>query len=252
MYNGYIFNVSYQRNATTSFHHFMEILGLESLHNSQKIFNYLGIDNCIMYLHECDDLDYYKNHGNGSFIEKFIQDNKNKLFDFIKKNKYQVYSDNPWPIMYKDLHNYFNGNGNGNNDNTDNGVDTGPNEGAKFILFVRDPDQWLNSMTNYFKNEVTIFRKILYDGHINDAYCKERYIEHNKNVIDFFTKNDINKLLVINLDTDTDIDIAIAIKKFLTNKDNNNGDNDDDNYKDNDGRPIRFPSLNSYHYYRKF
>ncbi|ARF10990.1 hypothetical protein Hokovirus_3_263 [Hokovirus HKV1] len=180
----YIFNISFQRNATTSFNEYMVNLGFNSIHDTNCVLNYLQVNNYNMNINECRDLsDYYFKNNSLLFIENY----KDKLFEFINNNQYQVFSDNPWPIMYKELDQNFD---------------------CKFILFVRNPDKWLNSMKKYFNDEITVFRKILYDGNINNDYCKKKYIDHNESVINYFKNK--NNLLVIDLDNDTDIDLKIS------------------------------------------
>lgn len=180
----YIFNISFQRNATTSFHEYMFNLGFNSIHDTRHILDYIQVNNYTMKIDECHDLDDYRDKNNSLL---FIENYKDKLFEFIINNQYTVFGDNPWPILYEELDKKFD---------------------CKFILFVRNPDKWLNSMIKYFNDEISVFRKILYDGHVNDEYCKKKYINHNKLVIDYFKNK--NNLLVIDLDNDIDIDSKIS------------------------------------------
>lgn len=189
-----IFNISYHRNATTSFHDYMEQLGITSLHSVKISLEAIGSHNNILYEPDlqadpefmtCDDFFNY-------------QDNKTRLITYARDSKYNAFSDNPWPMLYKELDASF------------------PN--AKFILFVRNADKWSASVTKYFKNVWTYFRRMLYDNVMNNKeYWMHKYNSHNANVINYFeTKyqdKSCDKLLVINLEHETNIDQAIT--RFL-------------------------------------
>lgn len=186
-----IFNISYHRNATTSFHDYMEQLGITSLHSVKIALETIGSHNNILYEPDlkadpefltCDE--FFQHQGNGA-----------KLINFARNDKYGAFGDNPWPVMYKELDENF--------------------PDAKFILFTRDADKWLTSVKKYFKNVWTHFRRILYNNVMdNEEYWKQKYCAHNANVINYFTikyqDKSSDKLLIIDLEQSTDMDRSIT------------------------------------------
>jgi len=96
-------------------------------------------------------------------------------------DKYDVFQDNPWPIIYKELDEKF--------------------PGSKFILLLRDPGLWINSQVNSFGRKETPMRKWIYgvgcpEGN-EDIYIK-RFKDHNEEVLNHF-RNRPQDLLVLDL-----------------------------------------------------
>lgn len=94
---------------------------------------------------------------------------------------YDVCKDNPWPVLYRPLDEYF--------------------PGSKFILTIRDEDAWLKSVVNHFDAQPSEMIRYIYGVSFptgNEDLFLKRYREHNKEVIDYF-KNRPGDLLVIDL-----------------------------------------------------
>lgn len=200
-----IFNLSYHRNATTSFHDYMEKYKIKSFHNVSKIFAKLtGTANNFLTPEDWLETSYT--------AEKFVEKYSNELVKYIKESDYTSFSDNPFPLFYKILAEEF--------------------PDAKFILFKRDAMCWLNSVTCYFGDTWTYFRRILYDSNLDEGYWIRKYEAHNKNVIEYFKEHKID-LLVIDLDTCQNI-----------NKKLNNFLGFDNKIKNEYGEDLTFPMLN--------
>lgn len=87
--------------------------------------------------------------------------------------------DNPWPIVYQDLDRAF--------------------PGSKFILTTRETDDWFASVAKHFGGQSTPMREWIYgvgDPVGNEAIYKERFEEHNREVVSYF-ENRPNDLLVL-------------------------------------------------------
>jgi len=100
---------------------------------------------------------------------------------FNMAEQYSAFQDVPWAILYKELDRRF------------------PN--SKFILTIRDPDKWIKSNVNYFRDEETEMRKIIYGGggpKGNEQKFLDRYNRHNREVVEYF-KDRSNDLLVMDL-----------------------------------------------------
>lgn len=109
-----------------------------------------------------------------------LKNNMNSLFEKVRK--YDAFQDNPWPIYYKELDEYF--------------------PKSKFILTIRDEEKWISSVVKHFGDQDTIMREIIYGhGHpLNheDVYI-ERYRKHNKEVKDYFSERP-NDILILSLE----------------------------------------------------
>ena len=105
--------------------------------------------------------------------------NLDPVFDLIDKN--DCFEDWPWPLMYRKLYEKY--------------------PDAKFILTTRkSPEIWYESLCKHsIRKGPTEHRKLVY-GHDMPHDFKDHhirfYLDHNKEVIDFFKENDRNKLLV--------------------------------------------------------
>lgn len=94
---------------------------------------------------------------------------------------YDAFQDNPWPIIFRDVDKLF------------------PN--SKFILTVREPSSWIDSVVRHFGNKETPMRKWIYGegspSGSEDIYL-ERYARHNADVKDYFAQRP-SDLLIMNL-----------------------------------------------------
>lgn len=131
-----IFNLSFPRSGTSSFTTAMQKLGYKTKHWDKLA--------CDFYLNS----------------------NSKELMKIIKK--YDVFSDFPWPLMYKELSVSF--------------------PSAYFVLFERDENEWLNSCLNYFKFE----NKELSGGNeIRNHVFKSSFPERNEENFKFVYKKHI-------------------------------------------------------------
>jgi len=85
--------------------------------------------------------------------------------------QYDVFLDNPWPIMYKELDAKY--------------------PGSKFILTLRSTESWIRSVVKYFGNEHTPMREWIYGPGCGCPKGKEaiyisRYERHNREVLEYF------------------------------------------------------------------
>jgi len=77
--------------------------------------------------------------------------------------------DNPWPLLFRDLDRTF--------------------PGSRFILTVRDTDEWWVSLVRHFGGKSTEMRTWIYgvgDPMGHESLYKERYEAHNAAVIEYF------------------------------------------------------------------
>ena len=87
--------------------------------------------------------------------------------------------DNPWPIVYRDLDRAF--------------------PGSKFVLTIRETNDWFASVVRHFGGQSTPMREWIYgvgDPFDHEAIYKKRYEEHNREVLEYF-ENRQNDLLVL-------------------------------------------------------
>lgn len=95
--------------------------------------------------------------------------------------KYEVFQDNPWPLLYQWLDEKY--------------------PGSKFILTVRDPDKWLKSVVSHFGGTDRPMLKWIYgaaDPVGNEEIFIARYTAHNHEVLAYF-KDREDDLLVLDL-----------------------------------------------------
>ena len=100
---------------------------------------------------------------------------------FEISKEFNALQDVPWAALYKELDNEY--------------------PGSKFILTIRDEEEWLNSAKKHFKSKNYEMHKWLYGKGVIDSNEKvyiERYKKHNKDVITYF-KQRPNDFLVLNL-----------------------------------------------------
>ncbi|MEN8238119.1 MAG: sulfotransferase family protein [Actinomycetota bacterium] len=77
--------------------------------------------------------------------------------------------DNPWPLLFRELDREF--------------------PGSRFILTIRDTDEWWVSLLKHFGGRTTEMRTWIYgigDPKGHESLYKERYEAHNAAVIDYF------------------------------------------------------------------
>lgn len=109
-------------------------------------------------------------------VEKSALTNCKKIL-----SEYDAFQDNPWPMFYKELDVFA------------------PN--SKFILTIRDPEDWIRSVVNYFGSNETPMRRWIYGhgspiGH--EQVYLDRYIKHNAEVLEYFQDRG-SDLLVVDL-----------------------------------------------------
>ena len=100
---------------------------------------------------------------------------------FALLEQYDAFQDNPWPILYQELHQKC--------------------PAAKFILTVRPSNSWIRSVVEHFGTKSTPMREWIYGigfprGH-EEAYVA-RYERHNREVLDYFSDKP-GRLLVVDI-----------------------------------------------------
>lgn len=88
---------------------------------------------------------------------------------------FDAFEDNPWPIVFKELDEWY--------------------PGSKFILTLRDEDNWMRSISNHFGTGASEFRKWYYGEGApvgNEELYREKFRNHNQAVKEYFAsrKND--------------------------------------------------------------
>lgn len=103
----------------------------------------------------------------------------NRAFELVEK--YDAFQDTPWPILYQDLDRKY------------------PN--SKFILVIRDPDDWIRSVLKDFGHYPNAIHELIYGVPFPEGYESiwiEKYEKHNSDVKKYF-KDRPSDLLVMNL-----------------------------------------------------
>jgi hypothetical protein len=96
--------------------------------------------------------------------------------------QFDSFNDNPWFKIYKELDQAF--------------------PGSKFILTLRDENEWIQSVNHYFGSSTSPLRWWIYGRGgpmCNNAKYLEIYRKHNQQVKDYFS-NRRNNLLILPLD----------------------------------------------------
>jgi len=145
-----IFCIGFQKTGTTS-------LG--------EAFEKLGYKVCGVY-HE--------------LLPALVKGDFQKINDVVEP--YDVCKDNPWPVVYQQLDQYF--------------------PGSKFILTIRNEAAWIKSVVNHFDSKPSDMIRYIYGvpfpvGH--EEIFLNRYRKHNQDVIDYF-KNRPGDLLIMDLE----------------------------------------------------
>ena len=103
-----------------------------------------------------------------------------KIKDVVES--YDVCKDNPWPVLYQQLDQFF--------------------PGSKFILTIRDETAWIKSVVNHFDSKPSDMINFIYGVPFptgNEEIFLNRYRQHNQDVIDYFKKRP-GDLLIIDLE----------------------------------------------------
>ena len=103
-----------------------------------------------------------------------------------KAADYDAFEDNPWPILYRDLDEWY--------------------PGSRFILTRRPPTDWIRSQVKDFATTEPPMRRWIYG---EDAGCPEgneetyvaRYERHNREVLEYF-RDRPDDLLVMDIPKD--------------------------------------------------
>lgn len=181
-----IFVLSLHRSGTQSTHIFLKNAGYNSIHNPS---GRSKLDFQSEWLGHEDDLDY---------IFSNIIEHISPTFNAV--------SDNPMAALHEQAFSKF------------------PN--AKFILTIRDPQKWINSVRQHIGDrELVTAEKIQYWRYlnfkpstlseINDEALRDLYLKHQKITIDFFEHNHAHdNLCVIDLEKDNNIN-SVELSKFL-------------------------------------
>jgi hypothetical protein len=122
----------------------------------------------------------------GDVNHELLPDLQKGEFEKIRSivEQFDVLEDNPWPVLYQQLDDYF--------------------PGSKFILSVRDEKNWIKSVVNHFNGTPSEMNRFIYEVPFpagNEAIFLDRYRKHNEEVMDYF-KNRKDDLLVIDLEKD--------------------------------------------------
>ena len=96
-------------------------------------------------------------------------------------DEYDAFQDNPWPILYRhlDVH----------------------SPGSRFILTIRSPEAWIDSVVAHFSGDDTPMRTWIYGvGHPggNEQIYQDRYRRHNDEVREYF-RNRPDDFLVMDI-----------------------------------------------------
>lgn len=70
---------------------------------------------------------------------------------------FDAFQDNPWPLLYKEFDKLY--------------------PDSKFILTVRDSEEWYNSILKHFAGQRSRLRHIIYNGMADPAGNKEHYLK---------------------------------------------------------------------------
>jgi hypothetical protein len=92
-------------------------------------------------------------------------------FEKIKPvaEQYEVFEDNPWPVLFRQLDEYF--------------------PGSKFILSIRDEKSWIKSVVNHFNGKPSEMNRFIYGVSFpsgNEQVFLDRYRKHNEEVKAYF------------------------------------------------------------------
>jgi len=112
------------------------------------------------------------------FLKYIKDDDWNPIFEYVRQ--YDAFKAWPWALVYKELDKEF------------------PN--SKFVLTIRDENNWIKSSLNQFWDEETPMREWIFGSGSplgNEEQHLDVYRKHNKDVVEYF-KDRPNDLLVVN------------------------------------------------------
>jgi hypothetical protein len=138
-----VFCIGMHKTGTTSFHQFMAGFGYRSLHDTRSSMAELGLS-----------ADNAGEEGDGRRSDLAGLIGEQALRRVV--DRYDCFSDNPWPVLYAHLDAAF--------------------SGSRFVLTVRDSDDWLRSQIGFFGGRNTRMRQWIY-GYGNPLRHPERYRE---------------------------------------------------------------------------
>jgi hypothetical protein len=107
---------------------------------------------------------------------------------------FDAFQDNPWPLVYREMDSAF--------------------PGSKFVLTVRETNDWYESVARHFGGQSTAMRQWIYgvgDPIGNEGIYRDRYERHNREVGEYFAQRP-EDLLVLRV---TEGDGWEAICSFL-------------------------------------
>lgn len=110
-------------------------------------------------------------------VDSLIAGNKEVIRE--RALEYDAFEDNPWPLLYKDLDNWY--------------------PGSKFILTVRAETNWINSITKHFGANKSAFREWYYGEGApldNQELYIKKYRSHNDGVKEYFAARKEDLLVV--------------------------------------------------------
>ena len=167
--------------------------GTKTMAKIFKLLNYTVNENPIC-LNEDDDFVLLDNN-----ISYYTNDNILKCHNNIEM--FEAFHDYPYSFNYEYINTIF--------------------PYSKFILTIRNSDEWFNSLISYQYLKNAVNRKLLkkiYGYEIilleNKTEVILKYNEYNTNIIKYFDDKP-NKLLIINLAKDDKDDIKIKLNSFL-------------------------------------
>ncbi len=109
------------------------------------------------------------NHPKGIQIAPPLSNEKVLPFALEIAKTHDAFSDNPWPLLFREMDAAF--------------------PGSKFILTVRDPDRWLNSVVRHFGERPEDVATWIYGAPYprrHEKRYQERFIAHNAAVRGYF------------------------------------------------------------------
>lgn len=120
----------------------------------------------------------YKMEGGGKrFVPALRNGDLTPIFEAADRNN--AFEDNPWPLFYRELDDRY--------------------PGSKFILTIRDEQDWLQSVVNHLGFLPDPMQKLVYGVGFpvgfEDVFL-ERYRRHNREVLEYF-KDRPDDLLVV-------------------------------------------------------
>jgi hypothetical protein len=140
-----VFGIGFQKTGTSTLHAALTQLG----YVSQKGF--------------------FINHPKGIQIPPPLTTAKILPHALALAERYDAFSDNPWPLLYRELDSAF--------------------PGSKFILTTRDPRRWIASLVRHFGNRAEDMTQWTYGVSCpfgNQLLCLETYETHNAAVRAYF------------------------------------------------------------------